>query len=94
MQEFKFYVIKNSNNEFYIGHTGRFSNDISKARLFKSEKTAIRHLYVEDYNDLFVLEVKFLFDLKNEIKITEEAYKTYNNYNYESWIRKQKSVSK
>ena len=76
------YVIKNKNNEYYIGHCGRFNKDISKARLFKSPKTAIRHYWSKDnYENLEVVSVDI--SIKGmPLPITDELYKEYNNLDY------------
>ncbi len=84
----KVYVIKNADGEYFIGHCGRFSKDISKARFYKSPKTAIRHYWSRDnYDNLSVIEVVINVS-QNNLSITDELYKTYNNLDYIIWKRR------
>lgn len=78
----KGYIIENRDGLFYIGHCGKFSKDITKARIFKSPKTAIRHYWSEnEYDDLKLLEITIDVS-KCGLTITDELFETYNNYNY------------
>lgn len=84
----KVYVIKNADGEYYIGHCGRFNKDISKARLFKSPKTAIRHYWSRNnYDNLSVVEVVINIS-QDSLIITDELYETYNNLDYKNWKRR------
>lgn len=84
----KGYIIRDKEGKYYIGHCGKFGDDVTKARIFKSPKTAIRHYYSEDdkYEDLEVVQITI--ELSEGLKITDELYETYNNYDYQVWKRK------
>lgn len=84
----KVYVIKNKDGLYYIGHCGKFNKNVSKARFFKSPKTAIRHYWSQDnYDNLEVVEVTISVN-EYGLHITDELYETYNNYDYKAFKRR------
>lgn len=82
-----FYVILNKDGLYYSGHCGKFDKDISKAKFYKSEKTAIRHYWSRDnYDGLRVTTVK-ITPIEMSKDITDELFVKFDNYNYQNFKR-------
>lgn len=85
----KYYVIVNELGRFYTSGQ-RFSDKLKDARLFVSEKTAIRHVFVKDYKGLKIAEVEMKVEPAREIR--PEEYIEYGNWDYEKWANKKEDT--
>lgn len=84
------FVFQNENGEYYKGNGGRFTKNIKDARFFVSQKTACRHLFVKDYENLKLLEITI--NVVSEKEVTQQDFIDANNWDFESWKKKKSQL--